>query len=370
MANKSLSKKVITAVILSATMAVSAFSASALDETTEINANNNIISEENEIISTDNEEAVTTTAPKAFNVTINCDGEKHSVTMNQGTVSDALKKARITLRKSAKVKPSLNTELTDSTKITVDDSVKVGITLRGVKDTYTVPNGNVSEALESLGVDVDKYDKVSPQKSTVLKEGMNIKYTDVSVKKVTKTKKVKFKTKKVYSNKLNKGKKQIKTKGVNGKQKIVIEKTYHDGSFVSKKVVSKKLVKKPVKQVVVIGTKEPIPKNSFVDNTGKRVVYARKLTGSGTAYTAPAGSGTATGARVAVGRVAVNPYIIPYGSKLYIEAVDGSYVYGYATAVDTGGALMSGAAIVDLFMNTYSDCCVFGRRNVNVYVLK
>ena len=33
------------------------------------------------------------------------------------------------------------------------------------------------------------------------------------------------------------------------------------------------------------------------------------------------------------GGVAVNPAIIPYGSKLYIEAADASHVYGYATAV-------------------------------------
>ena len=69
------------------------------------------------------------------------------------------------------------------------------------------------------------------------------------------------------------------------------------------------------------------------------------------------------------GGVAVNPNIIPYGSKLYIVSTDGSFVYGYATAVDTGGALMDGSAIVDCFYNTYDECVNFGRRDVNVYVL-
>ena len=67
--------------------------------------------------------------------------------------------------------------------------------------------------------------------------------------------------------------------------------------------------------------------------------------------------------------MAVNPSIIPYGTKMYITASDGSYVYGYATAIDTGGALMDGSAIVDLFMNSYADCANFGRRDVTIYIL-
>ncbi len=102
---------------------------------------------------------------------------------------------------------------------------------------------------------------------------------------------------------------------------------------------------------------------------GNSVVYSSVHTGSGTAYTAPAGASTATGVPAYHGGVAVNPNIIPYGSKLYIVSTDGSFVYGYATAVDTGGALMDGSAIVDCFYNTYDECVNFGRRDVNVYVV-
>ena len=53
---------------------------------------------------------------------------------------------------------------------------------------------------------------------------------------------------------------------------------------------------------------------------------------------------------------------------MYIVSEDG-FVYGYATAIDTGGALMDGSAIVDVYYPTYDDCVVFGRRNVYVYIL-
>ena len=72
-----------------------------------------------------------------------------------------------------------------------------------------------------------------------------------------------------------------------------------------------------------------------------------------------------------VGVVAVNPNISPYGSKLYITTPDGSYVYGYAVAGDTGGFIYSHPdTIVDLFMNTVAECYAFGRRDIVVYVLE
>ena len=138
------------------------------------------------------------------------------------------------------------------------------------------------------------------------------------------------------------------------------------------KVISEKITKKPVDEVTLVGTKGAASAGgagTFTDENGVKVSYSYKLTGSGTAYTAPAGALTASGHEVYEGGVAVNPALIPYGSKLYIETTDGSFSYGYATAIDTGGALMDGSAIVDLFYFSLDDCYSFGRRDVNVYVL-
>ena len=68
--------------------------------------------------------------------------------------------------------------------------------------------------------------------------------------------------------------------------------------------------------------------------------------------------------------VAVNPNVIPYGTELFICSADGSLVYGYAIAGDTGGTLMAGTVLVDLYYNTYDQCCWFGSKKMNVYVLK
>jgi 3D (Asp-Asp-Asp) domain-containing protein len=95
--------------------------------------------------------------------------------------------------------------------------------------------------------------------------------------------------------------------------------------------------------------------------------YIAKFDGECTAYCS--GTHTATGTRVRVGAVAVDPKVIPLKSKLYILAADGtSWMYGYAVAEDTGGAVKGN--IVDLYMPDYDDCINFGRRKATIYVLE
>ena len=157
-------------------------------------------------------------------------------------------------------------------------------------------------------------------------------------------------------------------------QKQIIKKVkYIDGKAKDSTVVSEKVTKKPVNEVTLIGTKGAATTGgagTFTDENGVTVAYKEVFTGSGTAYTAPAGAGTATGVPAYHGGVAIDPNLIPYGSKLYVVSTDGSMVYGYCTAVDTGGFCDDGSAIVDVFYNTYDECVNWGRRDVNVYVIE
>ena len=101
--------------------------------------------------------------------------------------------------------------------------------------------------------------------------------------------------------------------------------------------------------------------------------YTRIVSGKSTAYTAGYGARTASGRLAEIGTVAVNPNVIPYGSELYIVAQDGSRVYGYAIAADTGLGLMDGTVLVDLYFGNraehYYDSCAWGAVNVDIYVL-
>lgn len=84
-----------------------------------------------------------------------------------------------------------------------------------------------------------------------------------------------------------------------------------------------------------------------------------------TAYCSGCSGTTATGINLrenpALKVIAVDPKVIPLGSKVYVEG------YGYALAGDTGGAIKGNK--VDLFMPNKSDAYKWGRRNVTVTIL-
>lgn len=79
-----------------------------------------------------------------------------------------------------------------------------------------------------------------------------------------------------------------------------------------------------------------------------------------TAYTW-SGDKTATGTWPSRGTVAVDPEVIPLGTKLHIEG------YGEAIAADTGGDIKGNR--VDLYMESEDECWEFGRQQVEVVVM-
>ena len=68
------------------------------------------------------------------------------------------------------------------------------------------------------------------------------------------------------------------------------------------------------------------------------------------------------------GVIAVDPNVIPLGTRLYVEAADGSWTYGYCVAGDTGGAIKGNK--IDLFFDTAAEVKKFGVRNARVYILE
>jgi len=85
----------------------------------------------------------------------------------------------------------------------------------------------------------------------------------------------------------------------------------------------------------------------------------RKITVGSTAYCLR--GYTASGTYVGPGTVAVDPRVIPLGTRLYVSG------YGYATARDTGGAIVGNK--IDVWFPSLSQCYQWGYRNVTVTIL-
>ena len=71
---------------------------------------------------------------------------------------------------------------------------------------------------------------------------------------------------------------------------------------------------------------------------------------------------TATGTRPGPGTIAVNPQVIAYGTRMYIEG------YGWGVAADTGGAIRAREDLIDLYFDTHEQAVAWGRRVVKVLV--
>lgn len=343
-----------------------------------------VLGENDKLVCTENSEnSVNISVLRAFNVDVIDGKTRKTLTFNEGTVADAIKAAGLTISKSDSVSLSQNTQLEPDMEITIARFFTINVNLRGEKLSKEVPAGTVADALAYLDIKIDNDDVVNVNLSTEVSEDMNIKIDKVTYKEIEKTEKVAYNTVYKDTDDMYVGESSVETQGADGERTITIKEKYINGKLESSKETKNEITTQPIDEVILNGTKEYVSQvytnsgyvsaneteNILTDVNGNQVHYTNVLTGSGTAYYAPAGALTSTGRLARYGVVAVDPDIIPYGSILYIVSNDGEVVYGYAVAGDTGGALWAGTAIVDLYYNTYDECCQFGRRDVTIYVL-
>ena len=112
----------------------------------------------------------------------------------------------------------------------------------------------------------------------------------------------------------------------------------------------------PEPEVTTTSAAEETSANTIAGYTYSNVINCKAY-----AYTAYPGALGASGNPAVVGTCAVDPSVIPMGSRLYIEG------YGFAIANDTGGDIIGNT--VDVFMSTESECVYWGVQYVNVYIL-
>lgn len=256
-------------------------------------------------------------------------------------------------------------------RICIERAFDVSVTLDGTSTVVRLTGGTVNDALELAGVTADKSTVTNVSTSELVSDGLNICVDRLDSQERVETETVDFVTVYRYSDEKPIGSKQVIQKGTTGTKSCRYIDYLQDGKIVRSELVSEELTKQPTNAIVLVGqgAVSDVAEKYPLDENGVPQGYKTVLEGTACAYTAKAGAVTATGTAPQIGTVAVNPKTIPYGSKLFIASDDG-YVYGYATAEDTGGALMKNKIIADLYMDTAEDCYAFGRRNVKVYILE
>lgn len=320
----------------------------------------------------------TLTVQRFVRVSVKEDNASQMILAPKGkTLSDVFAENEITLGARDTADADLTAALTADIAVQITRAKRVFVSADGKTTEKSVAAENYSDAVEAMGITLGENDRIlvataEGEKQVKAEDNVSsgdvIRVVRIRTEEVTENEAVAYSTVYEDTEELYEGETETKTEGVEGEAKVTYTVTYADGEEENRVVKTKEVLKEAKSAVVLRGTKEK--QNVFTDASGAPSSFEYSLTGSCTAYYAPAGAVTSIGATPQVGYVAVDPNRIPYGSLLYITAVDGSWTYGYCYAMDTGGAAMCGDIVADLYYDTLEDCTAFGRRDMIVYVVR
>lgn len=300
-------------------------------------------------------------------LTISIDGKEETFVTYKGTVQDVLQDKNIAVGVKDKVQPSLESKVSEKETIKIKSAIPVEITANGVQLEVQSADGtigemlkNEEEALQEYGIKFNEdIDEVSPSLDSQIEDNMRVQIVNVEKKELVQNEPINFETIVEKDESLDKSVSKVKSEGVNGEKEVTYEVVYRDGVETSRNVTSTKTITEPKNEIVIKGTGQV-----YANRGGESINYKEKLNCVATAYSGD--RTTATGRSPVrnpggMSTIAVDPSFIPLGSKVYVEG------YGYAIAADTGGAIKGN--IIDLFLNSSSECWSWGRRPVTVLVV-
>ena len=291
------------------------------------------------------------------------------------TVKEILSENEIKVGEHDKVKPGLSEKVTGDMNIKIDTAFSLKLVNGGKEQKVWSTSTTVADFLKQQGITLKKSDRVEPSLDKVVKA--NDVVNVVRVEKVTDVveEAQDFTVISKKDSDLSKGKEKVVQEGKNGLVEKKFEVVKENGKEVSRKLVSEKVVKESQDKIINVGTKvlvAQVSRGSSSSNSSATASAApsggREFYVSSTAYTASCNgcSGyTATGINLKsnpnVKVIAVDPSVIPLGTKVYVEG------YGYAVAADTGGAIKGNK--IDVFFPSKSDAYRWGRKTIKVKIL-
>ncbi len=334
----------------------------------------------------------------AQQINFDLDGEEEQFWTIADTVAEFLEEQDITLTEHDIVQPKIDTELEENMNIYVEKAFSVILEVGGEEAELWSTATTVENFLEENEVEVKELDRVEPAKDTII--AANDKIRVIRVEKVVDVveEEIPFETRRENDPNLEKGTEQVIEEGETGVKEITFEVTKENGEEVGRERSASQVAKESTDRVIAVGTKEPVqeeprqpaqqaeprqqPTSSTTNQSnnnsessdlgtieGRRIV--RKFTVESTAYSvAQAGSGgmtgiTATGINLKANPnkrvIAVDPSVIPLGTKVWVEG------YGVAIAGDTGGAIRGKK--IDVHVPTIAQAQQWGRRNVTIKIL-
>ena len=297
-------------------------------------------------------------------------------------------------------------------QITVRRMQMVTVINRGAQSVIGTYGETTGSLLARMGITPGTGDTLSCSSETQTYDGMTVElvHTETRIEEEDTT--VPYPVNYYEDPDLEPGAEIVLVAGQNGLTHVKSEVTYRNGKEVSRVIVQEMVQTKPVTQLVIRGVDRTIMEqpadpepaeqaapaassgtasgssssgssssggsrydgsaetsgNVIMTSSGESYTYVDVMTCSATAYTCEGYVGhTYSGTLARVGAIAVDPTVIPLGTKMYVVSNDGQYVYGYCVAEDIGGGIKGNK--IDLYFDTYAECWDFGVRMCTVYIL-
>lgn len=272
------------------------------------------------------------------------------------------------LKKNKMIKIALLTSMISITILGGYSKLNKEVTLivNGEEKQISTFKSDVQDLLVAEGVKYDKNDIVTKDLDEKLNDGMEIEVINVTEEVIKESKSVPFEVNVVEDKDLLKGQTKVEEEGKAGENQLVYKITYHNGKQVEKTFVEEVVSAKPINKIIKKGTKvEEVKVASSRGESSRKISSNANSKGKYMSVVATAYTGdsiTSTGKKPKWGTIAVDPKVIPYGTKVYIPQFNKTFI-----AEDCGGAIKGNK--IDIFMNDESSVYNWGRKTIDIYIV-
>lgn len=288
------------------------------------------------------------------NITLIIDGEVTAVNTTKATVAELLEQEGIYLYPEDEISVSPDSKLEHTQTINITRSFDIYVNVDGENLSLRSVPITAGEVLEKLNITLSQLDEVSLSLDQLISQTQTINVARINERYGAVREAIAPSVERREDYTLEKGITKVVTSGKDGVRENTVKVTEKDGVEVSREIVKSVVIVEPTPEVIAYGVL------SVASRGGVSFTFSKAMIVTATAYT-HTGSCTASGLNPRVGMIAVDPDLIPLGTKVYVEN------YGFAVAADVGSSIQGNR--IDVFLDTERACKQWGRQTVKIYIL-